>query len=67
MVEIEEQLALLRERDLGVIGVGGHDSSDEVIALFAGEFGEAYRYVRVGEPIVIGQTTDPRLGRAQAR
>lgn len=54
-VEIEEQLALLKERDLGVIGVGGHDSSDEVIALFAGEFGEAYRYVRVGEPIVITQ------------
>ena len=67
MVEIEEQLALLRERDLGVIGVGGHDSSDEVIALFAGEFGEAYRYVRVGEPIVIGQTIDPHLSRAQAR
>jgi metal-dependent hydrolase (beta-lactamase superfamily II) len=54
MAEIEDQLALLKARGLGVIGVGGHDSSDEVIALFAGEFGEAYRYVRVGEPIVVG-------------
>jgi metal-dependent hydrolase (beta-lactamase superfamily II) len=54
MVEIEDQLALLKARRLGVIGVGGHDSSDEVIALFASEFGGAYRYVRVGEPIVVG-------------
>ena len=53
MEEIERQLALLRERELGVIGVGGHDSSDEVIALFAEAFGPAYRYVRVGEPIVV--------------
>jgi len=59
MAEIEDQLALLKARELGVIGVGGHDSSDEVIALFAGEFGEAYRYVRVGEPIVIGPAVDP--------
>ena len=67
MVEIEQQLGLLRDRDLGVIGVGGHDSSDEVIALFASEFGEAYRYVRVGEPIVIGLTTDSGPGHAPVR
>ncbi len=54
MVEIEEQLDLLKARELGVVGVGGHDSSDAVIELFAKEFGTAYRYVRVGEPIVIG-------------
>ena len=54
MAEINDQLALLEARDLGVVGVGGHDSSDEVIALFAREFGEAYRYVRVGEAIVVG-------------
>jgi 7,8-dihydropterin-6-yl-methyl-4-(beta-D-ribofuranosyl)aminobenzene 5'-phosphate synthase len=59
MAEIEDQLALLKARELGVIGVGGHDSSDEVIALFAGEFGEAYRYVRVGEPIVVGPAAHP--------
>ena len=53
MIEVEEQLEMLRARSLGVVGVGGHDSSDEVIALFAETFGDAYRYVRVGEPIVI--------------
>ncbi len=54
LADVEELLAELRARDLGVVGVGGHDSSDEVIALFAEVFGDAYRYVRVGEPIVIG-------------
>ncbi len=53
MEEVNAQLALLRERGLGVVGVGGHDSSDEVIALFAEAFGAAYRYVRVGERILI--------------
>ncbi len=60
MAEIKRQLALLKSRKLGVIGVGGHDSSDEVIALFAEEFGEAYRYVRVGEPIVVGEAVAPK-------
>ncbi len=55
LADVRDQLALLRARDLGVIGVGGHDSSDEVIALFAEAFGPAYRHVRVGEPIVIGR------------
>ena len=64
MIEIEDQLALLKSRQLGLIGVGGHDSSDEVIALFAEAFGEAYRYVRVGEPIVIGPR--PALDPAQS-
>lgn len=70
MVEIKDQLATLKARDLGVIGVGGHDSSDEVIALFADEFGETYRYVRVGEPIVVGPAVDPiprSRGRPAAR
>jgi 7,8-dihydropterin-6-yl-methyl-4-(beta-D-ribofuranosyl)aminobenzene 5'-phosphate synthase len=54
MADVKAQLSLLEERELGVIGVGGHDSSDEVIEMFSRAFGEAYRYVRVGEPIVIG-------------
>jgi len=53
MEDVEADLALLKSRDLGVLGVGGHDSSDAVIALFAKAFGDAYRHVRVGEPIVI--------------
>ena len=53
MAMVEEEMALLRARNLGVIGVGGHDSSDEVIAMFADAFGGAYRHVRVGERIVV--------------
>ena len=59
MVEIKEQIAMLKARNLGAVGVGGHDSSDEVIELFAREFGEAYRYIRVGESIEIGATSTP--------
>jgi hypothetical protein len=44
----------LHERNLGLVAVGGHDSSDEVIAMFNDTFGDAYRHVRVGERIVLG-------------
>jgi len=40
--------ALLKTYDLGLIAVGGHDSSDAVIELVKEEFGPAHRYVRVG-------------------
>jgi len=49
----------MRRLVIGVIGVGGHDSSDEVIALFAEEFGDVYRYVRVGEPIEVEPPKSP--------
>ncbi len=54
MPEVMTQVAMLKERQLGVIGVSGHDSSDEVIELVRREFGDAHRYVRVGEEIIIG-------------
>ena len=53
MDDVEREMSALQQRNLGVIGVGGHDSSDEVISMFAAAFGEAYRHVRVGERIVI--------------
>ena len=53
MDDVREHIDLLKSRDLGVIGVGGHDSSDEVIELVRSEFGDAHRYVRVGEEIII--------------
>jgi hypothetical protein len=56
MREVEQEIALLKGRDLGVTGVSAHDSSDEVIELIRQEFGEAHRYVRVGEEIVISGT-----------
>ena len=51
--QVEEQLSILKQLNLGVVGIGGHDSSDQVIALAKKQFGKAYRYVRVGEQIVI--------------
>lgn len=51
--ELNDHINLLKTRNLGVIGVGGHDSSDEVIEQFHQTFGSVYRYVRVGEWIKI--------------
>ena len=53
MPEVRDELAMLEARNLGLIGVGGHDSSDEVIAMFRERFGAAYRDVRVGERITL--------------
>ena len=53
MDDVEAELGELRARNLGLIGIGGHDSSDQVIAMFADAFGDAYRHIRVGEPIVV--------------
>ena len=54
MDDVEEQMNQLRARSLGLIGVGGHDSSDDVIAMFDEAFGDAYRHIRVGERILVG-------------
>jgi 7,8-dihydropterin-6-yl-methyl-4-(beta-D-ribofuranosyl)aminobenzene 5'-phosphate synthase len=54
MEEVRRQIAMLKKRNLGVIAVSAHDSSDEVIEMVREEFGEAHRYIRVGEEIVIG-------------
>jgi len=56
MEEVEREVAMLKKRNLGLIAVSAHDSSDEVIELIRREFGEAHRYVRVGEEIVISAT-----------
>jgi len=53
--DVEAELAMLRERNLGLVGVGGHDSSDQVIAMFSESFGDAYRHIRVGERIVVSK------------
>ena len=51
--EISTNIDMLRRLDLGLIGLSGHDSSDEVIQQFRAAFGSAYRDVRVGERIVL--------------
>ena len=52
--EVDRQLAMLEQRDLGLIAVSSHDSSDEVIARVRDKFGDAHRYLRAGEELVIG-------------
>ncbi|MBM9502743.1 MBL fold metallo-hydrolase [Leptospira sp. 201903071] len=47
--EVEEDIRLLKNKNIGLIGIGGHDSSDEVILKFEKEFEEVYKKVRVGD------------------
>ncbi|WP_188109702.1 MBL fold metallo-hydrolase [Pseudohalioglobus sediminis] len=54
--EVDRQLAMLQQYQPRVIGVSPHDSSDEVIARAEQLFGSAYRHIRVGEAIVIGES-----------
>ena len=51
--EISANIETLQGLNLEVVGLSGHDSSDEVIQQFRAAFGSAYREVRVGEPIVV--------------
>lgn len=53
MQDVDRELGLLKERDVGLVAIGGHDSSDEVIENARKQFGDAHRYVRVGDPIVV--------------
>ncbi len=52
--EAHADIQRLASMGLGVVAVGGHDSSDEILATFRSTFGPAYRDLRVGEPIAIG-------------
>lgn len=58
MEEADAEIALLAERGLGIVGISGHDSSDEVIAHVAEVFGDRYRHIRVGEAILISNGAD---------
>jgi metal-dependent hydrolase (beta-lactamase superfamily II) len=55
--EISTNIDMLRGLDLDLVGLSGHDSSDEVIQQFREAFGSAHRDVRVGEAIVVGEPT----------
>jgi hypothetical protein len=51
--DVDDELALLERRKIGLLAIGGHDSSDEVIARARRRFGPAYRELRVGDAIVV--------------
>jgi 7,8-dihydropterin-6-yl-methyl-4-(beta-D-ribofuranosyl)aminobenzene 5'-phosphate synthase len=49
--DVDENIKMLKDLNIQVVGVGGHDSSDQVIEQFKKEFGDRYRYVKVGQRI----------------
>ena len=51
MSDAQAELMLLD--GLGLIALGSHDTSDEVIAWAAARFGKRFRRVAVGQAIVI--------------
>ncbi len=51
--EVDADIGLLLDREISLIGLGAHDTSDEVLKMFRDVFGSAYASVFVGEPIVI--------------
>jgi len=55
--QIDKDQALLKSLNLGVMALGGHDSSDEVISQFDQHFGENYQHVRVGDWIHVNSDT----------
>ena len=57
--QVESELQMLKRRNLGIIAVSGHDSSDQVIARVKAIFGEAHRYLRVGEALVVEAPAEP--------
>lgn len=51
--KVMQNLELLQSRNLAIVGLGGHDSSDAVIEAFHNAFGTKYRYVMVGNWIEV--------------
>jgi len=52
---IDNDIDRLKQLNPGVIGLGGHDTSDEVIERFNQEFAQRYQHVRVGQWITIAE------------
>jgi 7,8-dihydropterin-6-yl-methyl-4-(beta-D-ribofuranosyl)aminobenzene 5'-phosphate synthase len=52
---IDNELAMLKDLNMGLVALGGHDTSDEVIEIFHQEFMARYQYVQVGKPIIVAQ------------
>lgn len=52
--DVDRHFDLLEARHLGLLSIGGHDSSDQVIEKARARFASAYRSLRVGEEIRVG-------------
>lgn len=53
MAVVQENIALLKQHNLGIVGISAHDSCDESIAGFRKAFQGAFREIKVGQRIVI--------------
>lgn len=51
--DVMQDINLLKKRNLGLIGLGAHDTSDFVLGEFEKTFGDAYKRVLVGREIVV--------------
>lgn len=51
--DVEADIAMLQKRDIGLIALGGHDTSDEVLNRFGQVFGDRFHIVKVGDEIII--------------
>jgi 7,8-dihydropterin-6-yl-methyl-4-(beta-D-ribofuranosyl)aminobenzene 5'-phosphate synthase len=51
--DVYEDIEILKAKRPALVALSAHDSSDEVIAKFRAAFGTRYRYLRVGDPIVV--------------
>lgn len=51
--DVMKNIELLQTYEPGVVGLGSHDTSDEMIARFREAFGPNYREVRVGQKITL--------------
>jgi 7,8-dihydropterin-6-yl-methyl-4-(beta-D-ribofuranosyl)aminobenzene 5'-phosphate synthase len=52
--ELNANILLLKGLNLGLIALSPHDSSDVSMRAFRDAFPDAYRNLRVGEPIIVG-------------
>jgi len=53
MAVVQEHIALLKDRDLGIVAISAHDSCDASIARFREAFPDAFREIKVGQRIAI--------------
>ena len=56
MEDVNANMGLLKSLDLGLLSIGGHDSSDQVLEQFAATFPDIYQPVKVGSWIEIAGT-----------
>ncbi len=57
--EVRRDMQLLEDQGLGLIALGGHDTSDQVLREFETNFDGIFRKVRVGEQITISSNQLP--------